>query len=304
LVPIPAAAAVVLVRGLFALILSLGAAGAHDSRAHAALTQGAAFHAAMILENGRGAPDPSVAVTDSVVAQAPPERHRSFRDLKPARDMLHGLQVTGRDAMAVLRGPFHMDRSDGVWTLAALAVTGASYAYDQEILAAFHRNREDATYDALLEPGRRLEKLGLIGTTAPCYAAGLGIGYILRNEPLTQISSELLESHLITGVLRQVMERAVGRTRPDDGKGPRNYEFNDGDSFPSGHASVVFEVATVASHHTRSNVLRALYYALATSLALERADSNSHWPSDIVAGAIIGTVVSRAIVRRHADAGK
>ena len=65
---------------------------------------------------------------------------------------------------------------------------------------------------------------------------------------------------------------------------------------------MVFEVATVAAHHTRSVPLRILYYAIATSISLQRVDSFSHWPSDIFVGAVIGTAVARSIVRRHAEA--
>jgi membrane-associated phospholipid phosphatase len=64
----------------------------------------------------------------------------------------------------------------------------------------------------------------------------------------------------------------------------------------------VFEVATVAAHHTRSVPLRILYYAVATSISLQRVDSRAHWPSDIFMGAVVGTAVARAIVRRHAEA--
>ncbi|HET9328514.1 MAG TPA: phosphatase PAP2 family protein [Candidatus Eisenbacteria bacterium] len=241
-------------------------------------------------------------VTDTVAASATPDRHRSFKDLKPAKDMWRGVKVAGGDAMAVVTGPFHMDGSDAMWTLAALGATGIVYAYDQEILDAFHRNDDAGAYDALVEPGHHLEELGLIGTTAPYWATGLAIGYLMRWDTVTQVTSEVLESHLITGVLRQIIEQSVGRTRPTDGKGPYNFEFREGDSFPSGHASVVFEVATVASYHTRSNWLRALYYSVATAVSLQRVDSNEHWPSDIIAGACIGTLVARTIVRRHAAA--
>jgi hypothetical protein len=269
--------------------------------AHARVHDAAWRSAVLMLQ--QSAADSAGSDSAAVVPPAP-ERHRSFQDLKPGRDVLHGLRVTGEDAWAVARGPFHMDRSDALWTLGALAVTGAVYASDADVLDALHRSREDDTYDALLEPGRRLEKVGLIGTMAPYYAAGLAVGYALRIDPLTQMTSEVLESHLITGVLRQALERGVGRKRPREDSDPHTFAFNDGDSFPSGHASVVFELATVASYHTRSNWLRVLYYALATSVALERADSDAHWPSDVVAGAAIGTVVARSIVRRHDPARK
>lgn len=285
---------------LFVLVLALGMTAA--SHAAASPADGLiGLELGLVLEQATAASDSTVnassAEPDSSVPAAAPDRHRAFSDLKPARDMWRGLRVTGGDAAAVVTGPFHMDRSDALWTLAAVGATGLVYAYDEEILDAFHRNS-----GTVFESADRLEKLGLIQETAPYWAAGLTIGYLMRWDTVTQMTSEVLESHLVTGVLRQVIEQAVGRTRPVDGKGPYNFEFREGDSFPSGHASVVFEVATVASYHTRSNWLRILYYSIATGLSLQRVDSDEHWPSDIVVGACIGTLVSRTIVRRHAAA--
>ena len=239
------------------------------------------------------------------VAPAPaPERGRPFRDLKPGRDVLHGVRVLGADTRAVLTGPFHMDRGDALWTLGALVATGALYARDQEILDGFARSTENDAYKAAIEPGRALEKLGFIGSTAPYYAAGLTLGYLLRIDPLTEMTAEVLESHFIAGLVRNVLEESFGRSRPREGKGARAFRFRGSDSFPSGHASVVFEVATVAAHHTRSIPLRVLYYAIATSISLQRVDSFSHWPSDIFVGAVIGTTVARTLVRRHDEAKK
>jgi hypothetical protein len=235
-------------------------------------------------------------------ASVTPERHRSFSDLKPVRDIGRGLTVLASDTRAVFEAPLHMDRGDALWTLATVAVAGALYSQDQQLLDAFIRNRENGVYHAALEPGRALEKLGFIGSTAPYYAAGLTIGYVMRIDPLTEMTAEVLESHFIAGLVRNVLEGVAGRSRPRSGKGPRDFHFRGGDSFPSGHASVVFEVATVAAHHTHSTPLRVLYYAVATSISLQRVDSYSHWPSDVFVGAVIGTAVARAIVRRHAEA--
>lgn len=231
-----------------------------------------------------------------------PERHRAFSDLKPARDIGRGLGVLASDTRAVFAAPLHMNRGDLMWTLGTVAVAGALYSQDQQVLDALDRNSENDVLHAAIEPGRALEKLGYIGSTAPYYAAGLTIGYVMRWDPVTEMTAEVLESHFIAGIVRNILEGAVGRSRPRSGKGPSEFTFRKGDSFPSGHASVVFEVATVAAHHTRSIPLRVLYYAIATSVSLQRVDSFSHWPSDIFVGAVIGTAVARAIVRRHDEA--
>src|SRR5262245_20071323 len=52
---------------------------------------------------------------DTAVA-VPPERHRAFSDLKPARDIGRGLRVLGSDTKAVVTAPFHMNAGDALWT--------------------------------------------------------------------------------------------------------------------------------------------------------------------------------------------
>lgn len=68
-----------------------------------------------------------------------------------------------------------------------------------------------------------------------------------------------------------------------------------GGSFPSAHATVAFAIATsVFLRRPRWGVLFIFGAAL---VALGRVAGGVHWPSDIIAGALIG-IVSAYIVRR------
>jgi membrane-associated phospholipid phosphatase len=210
-----------------------------------------------------------------------------------------GLKTLGGDAWAVATGPTHMDRSDFLWTIGVFGVAGTLYHYDLEILNGMHRSWDAPVYGPIVKFGSQLEKLGYIGALAPYYAGGFAVTYVLRLDPFPQMFAEAAESNLITGVVRNALEMTLRRQRPREGYDPRAWFVKGGDSFPSGHASVVFELATIASQHTRSNTLRVLYYAVAGSISVARAQDDAHWPSDVFVGAVIGTVVSRAIVRRH-----
>jgi membrane-associated phospholipid phosphatase len=59
-------------------------------------------------------------------------------------------------------------------------------------------------------------------------------------------------------------------------------------SFPSAHATSSFAVATAM---TRVDPLGALAFAPAIALALGRPYLGMHYPSDVVAGALLGTVL-------------
>ncbi|HKQ64305.1 MAG TPA: phosphatase PAP2 family protein [Methylomirabilota bacterium] len=105
------------------------------------------------------------------------------------------------------------------------------------------------------------------------------------------------------GITEFAIKHLVGRARPDAGLasmavlGPGFRP--DVDSFPSGHATSVFAVATIfASAYPR---VAAPAYALAAAIALGRVYLERHYLSDIVAGAMIGILFAAYLWRwRHA----
>jgi membrane-associated phospholipid phosphatase len=202
----------------------------------------------------------------------------------------------------VVSSPARLNRRAALWTAGALGVAGLLYANDREIFDATQRAQGNAMYDAIAEElGDAIEPVGNMGNTNAFYAAGWLAGHALRVRGLKVIPFQILESHAISGGIRNLAEIAVGRARPAAGLGARHFDPGDGTSFPSGHASVAFELATILSHHARSRPVTALAYGLAGVMALQRVDSESHWPSDVFVAAVTGHVVARTIVRR-ADA--
>jgi membrane-associated phospholipid phosphatase len=64
-----------------------------------------------------------------------------------------------------------------------------------------------------------------------------------------------------------------------------------GRSFPSGHTSQAFFMATLVSQHFHANALVVLVlYALALTVGITRMYVGAHYPRDVLAGAILGSV--------------
>lgn len=67
-------------------------------------------------------------------------------------------------------------------------------------------------------------------------------------------------------------------------------------SFPSAHASTSFAAAGL---FPRLGLPAAPLYALATALSLSRLYLGVHYPSDVLAGALLGSAVARSVELAH-----
>lgn len=216
---------------------------------------------------------------------------RAFGDLESAT------KTFAADAVHVYSSPVRMNRTQALWTGGIIATTGVLYAYDGEIHEWFQRNKGEDWYGWFDDVGESIETAGHMGKTTPYYFGALLVGYLFKIEKLTTISAQILESHVIAGGIKGLLNVAVGRRRPLADLGPYSYKFNDGTSFPSGHASNTFQLANILSYHARYWPFRVLFFSLATTVAFQRVASSAHWPSDVLGAAVFGYAVSREVLR-------
>lgn len=67
-----------------------------------------------------------------------------------------------------------------------------------------------------------------------------------------------------------------------------NYNAKDA-SFPSGHASFYFSLSTIVYFYNKK--IGTIFYIASLFIVLARVFVGIHWPSDILAGAVIGILV-------------
>ena len=110
-----------------------------------------------------------------------------------------------------------------------------------------------------------------------------------RNNALAGTVSALAEGYLLTKAVTMALKSCVGRTRPDG---------SDSWSFPSGHASGSFTLATVIT--CRHGFTTGLpFLSLAAFTTAMRVAQDKHYLSDIAAGAAIGIAIGRAAAQVH-----
>jgi len=138
------------------------------------------------------------------------------------------------------------------------------------------------------------------------YGPNVGVGflltgYVLRDWNVRETGREILEAGFLSHLLdKYVLKTTFGRERPFESDGETRFHFfSSHDSFPSGHATEAFSIASVVAMRSKGWVLPTLAYTAATLVCFDRVNDHVHFASDVVAGAVLGTAVGRFIVARH-----
>jgi membrane-associated phospholipid phosphatase len=98
---------------------------------------------------------------------------------------------------------------------------------------------------------------------------------------------DMLDAAIVNFSYAEILKVAVGRERPNG---------EDHKSFPSGHTSNAFAMASVAQLHYGWKI-GVPAYALAGLMGVSRIHEDKHWLSDVVAGATLGYIAGRTVVR-------
>ncbi len=118
----------------------------------------------------------------------------------------------------------------------------------------------------------------------------VGIFYLIGQR---EFSLELLFGTLTLWFVVEAIKALAERTRPFYLMEETNLVGwrARGKSFPSGHSSQVFFMASLISHVFQAGLLlNVLLYGLAVLVAFSRVYIGVHYPRDILAGAILGSV--------------
>jgi membrane-associated phospholipid phosphatase len=213
--------------------------------------------------------------------------------------LLHAGTDTGTPALiapqqAVQRGGSR--RTTGAAALAASFV--AATLLDQQIrenLAA--DNPDDPAEISRLGNALGNGRIALVVTGATYGVAALA-GFDEVADPAGRVLASLVAAGMANGLLKA----SVGRARPRLELGPgefRPFALDNGwQSFPSGHATVAFALATAISAEADHPWVTVLTFSGAGLVAWSRSHEDRHWASDVVAGAAVGTVTAYHTSRR------
>jgi hypothetical protein len=141
------------------------------------------------------------------------------------------------------------------------------------------------------------------------YAAGVVGGFYLAgvltdDKQSLQVAQDGVAASLIaSGIITPAIKLVLGRSRPRDDAGVYHLKpFSDANSsFPSGHTTEAFALASVVANHYDESWVTCTAYSIAGMVGLARTYHHAHFASDVLAGAMIGTWVGKSVVAHNKD---
>lgn len=172
---------------------------------------------------------------------------------------------------------------------ALLLLTGmvsrlAAQGFDYDLLKSWNINRSrgsDPTYRFFSDQNT----VFILGVPAGVALAG----FLEHDEKLKQAGLEAAVSLGVSSVVTWGLKYSINRKRPFE-KYPDVVKLSDGGSpsFPSGHTSSAFSVATSISISYPKWYVIAPACLWATGVGVSRVALGVHYPTDVIAGAVVG----------------
>ena len=210
------------------------------------------------------------------------------------------------DTKSLATNPFHWKTGQIITAAAVVAATAGLIAWgDKPIQQFYYRNSSvfisKTSYYFFSPLGSGLYDIPTLGIFYAC-------GVIWKNKKAKETGLKGLEAFVITAVITQVIKQVTHRHRPyqDTPPNPHNWDgpFSWGgeygmfgyNSFPSGHSSTAFSIATVISlEYWDTKWVPIVCFGLAGLTAAYRLAMNDHWASDVLFGSALGFAVGSMV---------
>lgn len=142
---------------------------------------------------------------------------------------------------------------------------------------------------------RAVSDAGEAGFTVGLPLATWALGSLADRPRMAETGRLMTRALFMSTAEVAALKGLVGRERPF----PDKLDEDDTGSFPSGHATSAFAVATVLSGRTERRWVRWTSFAAAGLIGTARVAGEKHYASDVAAGAVLGYATGRLVLREH-----
>jgi len=113
------------------------------------------------------------------------------------------------------------------------------------------------------------------------------------------------EAFANSGIVLIGTQLIAGRQRPLEGNHEGDFWKNNAldSSFPSGHSTFTWTLASVVAHEYPSAWVQFLTYGTATTVSITRVTALKHFPADAAVGAVFGYFIGQHIFHSHCKLG-
>jgi hypothetical protein len=198
-----------------------------------------------------------------------------------------------RDQKAIWLAPLHMRRSDTKWVIPGAIGFGALITTDR------------ISGDEMAESNRQVKASRIISTAGSVYGLGAAAGafYLFgrrRNDDRARETGILSAQAMIDSVIVEEALKGISQRARPMARVERSEFFDGGDSFPSGHATQAWAVATVVAneYHDR-RVVQVAAYGIASAVSIARFTGHKHYISDVVAGSALGYGIGKYVYHTY-----
>lgn len=134
--------------------------------------------------------------------------------------------------------------------------------------------------------------IGVTYLGSDVFALGVILGLVfLPQDTFRPFAIQSAMTLLVSTIVVQLLKRLIRRKRPFvHSKNLRSIRIGvDPFSFPSGHTTAAFGLAISISLLTQNPLIRLVFLLLAFGVGFSRVYLAVHYPSDVIAGAFIGS---------------
>ena len=263
------------------------------------------------LMNG---PDSLNRKTDIPGAKSNPIDSATFRE-DPKISFISYFVLLGDDLKHDITAPFHQTAKDwvhiGIYAASVATVSAILDEPVQRSASKIHDNSKTVSDISgfVTQFGGRYQLYTL---------AALGsYGFIFNDHKMQTTTLLATQAYITSGLIESGIKYLTGRQRPSyyDPHHPEPEPYFHGPaysgghnvygqkintSFPSGHTTVTFAVATVfAKQYKNVGWVPPVAYGAATLVGLSRIAENKHWTSDVIVGATLGYFCGRQVVNNY-----
>jgi membrane-associated phospholipid phosphatase len=209
-----------------------------------------------------------------------------------------------KDEVQIWTSPFRRSSYSGrafpKYVLPFTLITGALIATDHRTANLLPNSTDQATWS------RRVSQAGASYTLAGMAATMYLVGKATGNDKAREVGFLGAEAVAHAQLVTLVLKTATQRERPFEFQANHSGGLGfgrGGNSFPSGHASGSFALATVFAYEYGREHRWVPYasYGLASLVAASRMSAQQHWASDIFVGGTMGFLIGRYVYKTHHD---